>query len=127
MTTILESCQALPTRTFAPGAVLFAEGTKADALCILISGQVEILKGDFQVNTVSDPGAFFGEMSILLNKPHTATVRTLTPCQAYWIEDGGAFLRSNKEVAFDFLKVVAQRLHDVTTYLTDLNRYVRSI
>ena len=127
MATNLDFFQGRPTQTFEPGAVLLAEGMQSGALCILISGEVEILKGGFQVNVVSDPGAFFGEMSILLNTPHTATVRALRQCQAYWIEDGGPFLRSNKDVAFDFMKVIAQRLHDVTTHLTDLNRYVRSI
>lgn len=127
MPTILELCQGLPTQSFAPGAELFAEGKKDGALCVLIGGEVEILKGDFQVNTVSEPGAFFGEMSLLLGMPHMATVRALTPCQVYWIEDGDTFLRSRKDVAYDFLKVQSLRLHGVTTYLTDLNRYVRSI
>jgi len=127
VTTILEICNDLPTKTFEPGAVLFGEGKKDGALCVLISGEVEILKGEFQVNIVSNPGAFFGEMAILLGTPHTATVRALTQCRAHWIEDGDAFLRINKDIAYDFLKVVAQRLHDMTTYLTDLNRYVRSI
>lgn len=127
MSTILELCRGVPTQSFAPGTILFAEGKQSGALCILIDGEVEILKGEFQVNTVSDPGAFFGEMSILLSSPHTATVRTLTNCQVHWIENGDAFLQSNPEVAYDFLKVVAQRLNHVTTYLTDLNRYVRAI
>ncbi len=103
------------------------EGKQSGALCILISGNVEILKGEFQVNTVSTPGAFFGEMSLLLNQPHTATVRALTECKTHWIEDGEIFLRTNKEVAYDFLKVLAERLHGVTTHLADLNRYMRSI
>jgi CRP/FNR family transcriptional regulator, cyclic AMP receptor protein len=127
VSTILELCQGLPTQTFAPGTILLTEGTPAGALCILVGGQVEILKGDFQVNTVSDPGAFFGEMSILLGTAHTATVRTLSECRVHLIEDGDAFLRSNKEVAYDFLKVLAQRLQGVTTYLADLNRYMRSM
>lgn len=77
VTTNLDFFQGRPTQTFEPGAVLLAEGMQSGALCILISGEVEVLKGGFQVNVVSDPGAFFGEMSILLNTPHTATVRAL--------------------------------------------------
>ena len=50
-------------------------------------------------------------MAILLGTPHTATVRALTHCRTYWIEDGDAFLRANKDIAYDFLKVVAQRLY----------------
>lgn len=117
----------MPTESFEPGTVLFAEGKKSGVLCILIEGKVEIVKGDFQVNIVSEPGAVFGEMSILLNIPHTATVRALTHCQVYFIKDGEAFLRSNKDVAYDFLKIVAQRLHGVTSHLADLNHYLHAM
>jgi CRP-like cAMP-binding protein len=127
VSTILELCQGLPVKTFDPGAVLFAEGRQSRALCVLASGEVEILKGEFQVNTVAEPGAVFGEMSILLNTPHTATVRALTACKAYMIEDGDDFLRVNKDASYDLLKTVASRLQGVTNYLTDLNRYLRSI
>ena len=43
------------------------------------------------------------------------------------IEDGDSFLRANKDVAYDLLKIVAGRLQGVTNYLTDLNRYVRAM
>jgi len=112
-------------RMFEPGAILLAEGQKSGLLYVLIDGEVEILKGEFQINVVSDPGAIFGEMSLLLNMPHTATVRALTPCCVHVVDDGDAFLRSNKEIAYDLSKLLAQRLHGVTTYLADLNRYVR--
>ncbi|MBI3795814.1 MAG: cyclic nucleotide-binding domain-containing protein [Deltaproteobacteria bacterium] len=79
MREILSFCQKLPETTFSPGETLLAEGRKDKILYILIEGEVEILKGDFQINTVSEPGAIFGEMSVLLDIPHTATVKTLTP------------------------------------------------
>jgi CRP-like cAMP-binding protein len=127
VSTILDLCRGIPKRTFEPGTILFAEGKKSGELCVLIEGEVEILKGEFQVNTVSDPGAIFGEMSILLNIPHTATVRARTRCHVHFVEDGGAFLRSNNEIAYDCLKILAQRLNGMTAYLADLNRYVRSV
>ena len=109
------------------GTILIAEGSKSRTLCILVDGEVEILKDDFQVNTVSEPGAVFGEMSILLDTPHTATVRARTPCRVHMIENGEAFLRENKDMAYDLLKIVAGRLQGVTTHLTNLNRYVRAM
>ena len=127
MSTILELCRGMPTQIFEPGTILFAEGKKSGMLCILVEGEVEILKGEFEVSVISDPGAVFGEMSILLGTPHTATVRARTPCKAHMVTDGDAFLRSNKEIAYDLLKIIAHRLHAVTTYLADLNRYVRSV
>jgi CRP/FNR family cyclic AMP-dependent transcriptional regulator len=127
VSTILDLCQGLPVRTFEPGTILLSEGRKSGLLYVLIDGEVEILKGDFQLNSVSDAGAIFGEMSILLGTPHTATVRTRTPCRVHVIEDGDGFLQSNKEFAYDLSKLLAQRLHAVTTYLVNLNRYVHSI
>jgi len=45
-------------------------------------------------------GALFGEMSVLLSRPHTATVGTLRPCSLYVFGDATSFLRSNPEVAY---------------------------
>ena len=114
-------------RAIEPGAILFAEGKHDRTLCVLVDGEVEILKDDFQVNTVSEPGAVFGEMSILLGSPHTATVRARTQCRVHVIADGDAFLRENKDMAYDLLKIVAGRLQGVTNHLTNLNRYVRAM
>jgi CRP/FNR family cyclic AMP-dependent transcriptional regulator len=124
---ILKLCRDVRLRTLDPGAILLAEGKHDRTLCVLADGEVEILKDDFQVNTVSEPGAVFGEMSILLDSPHTATVRARTPCRVHLIEDGDAFLRENKDMAYDLLKIVAGRLQGVTTHLTNLNRYVRAM
>jgi CRP-like cAMP-binding protein len=109
-------------RTFAPGAVLLAEGQTSGLLFVLIEGEVEILKGDFQINLVSDPGAIFGEISVLLGIPHMASVRAVTPCSLHVIEGGAAFLQSHQEIAYQLSKLLAQRLHGLTTYLVDLKR-----
>src|SRR5712672_1986278 len=78
MRTILSYCQGLPERICGPGDVLLVEKEKEGILYILIEGEIEVLKGDFQIATTSEPGAIFGEMSVLLDIPHTATVKTLT-------------------------------------------------
>ena len=45
--------------------------------------------------TISDAGAVFGEMSVLLDLPHTATVRARTPVVVRAPEDATAFLRQH--------------------------------
>jgi len=112
--------QTLPIASFEPGETLLPEGASTGRLYVLIEGAVEILKGDYQINIVSDPGAVFGEMAALLGSPHTATVRALKPSKLHVIEGGDTFLRDNKEVAYFIAKLLAQRLHGVTTYLVDL-------
>lgn len=47
----------LPAQSFDPNAILLEEGETSGLLYVLIDGEVEILKGDFQINLVSNPGA----------------------------------------------------------------------
>jgi len=124
---ILNACQGVPARTIEPGAVLFVEGAQDGMLYVLVSGEIEILKGDFQVNIVTEPGAVFGEMSLLLGIPHMATVRARKACQVRVIADGDAFLRANAAISYDLLKLMAGRLHGVTNHLTNLNQYIHAV
>jgi CRP/FNR family transcriptional regulator, cyclic AMP receptor protein len=126
MSAILALCQTLPVTTFEAGASLLVEGEQSGLLYVLVNGEVEIAKGQFQINTVSDPGAIFGEISVLLNIPHMATVRALTPCRAHEIRDGSGFLRSHPEIAYHLSELLARRLHGVSSYLVDLKRQFES-
>jgi CRP/FNR family cyclic AMP-dependent transcriptional regulator len=120
MASILDLCHALPVRAFESGADLLCEGKTSGLLYVLIAGEVEILKGDFQINVVSDPGSIFGELSVLLNMPNSATVRAVTPCTAHMVQDGDLFLQSHQEIAYQLSKLLAQRVYRLTTYLADL-------
>jgi CRP-like cAMP-binding protein len=122
MPSILPLCQGLPLQTFEPGDVLLAEGENSGLLYVLIEGEILILKGEFQINAVSEPGAVFGEISVLLGIPHIATVRAATPCRAYVVEDGKAFLQSHPQISYELSKLLAKRLHGVTSYLVDLKQ-----
>ena len=122
MPSIADLCHDLPVATFEPGDVLLAEGARTGRLYVLLDGAVEVVKGDFQINLVSDRGAIFGDMSALLHAPHMATVRAVTPGSAYFAEGGEAFLKSHPEISFLLAQVLAQRLNGVTTYLMDIKR-----
>ena len=65
-------------RTMRRAPSCFRSGRRPGRLFVLAAGTVEVLRGDTRVALISDAGAVFGEMSILLNTPHTATVRTVT-------------------------------------------------
>jgi CRP-like cAMP-binding protein len=120
---ILQVCQGcLPERTFGAGEVIIAEGTPAGMLFILAEGAVEVLKGDVQVNTVEDPGAVFGEISVLLETTHTATVKTTAPSRFYVVDKPSDFLHATPGVALGVARLLAKRLYAMTTYLADLKR-----
>ncbi len=122
MGSILDKCRDTPLETVPSGTVLLPEGKTSGRLYVLQSGTVEVLRGDTQVAVVEEPGAVFGEMSVLLNRPHTATVRALTPITVYVFDDAERFLRSNPEIAFLIGRLLAGRLNAATTYLVDLKR-----
>ena len=122
MGSILDMCEGTPLQELPPGTVLLPEGKTSGHLYVLASGAVEVLRGDTQVAVIEEPGAVFGEMSVLLNRPHTATVRALTPITVYVFDDAERFLRSNPEIAFFIGRLLASRLNAATTYLVDIKR-----
>src|SRR5262249_5898786 len=67
----------LPLVTYQAGETILEVGSTTGRLLILRSGAVTIEKEGMAIAEVSEPGAIFGELSALLNQPHTADVRTL--------------------------------------------------
>ncbi len=122
MQSLLEVCQGAPRAEFLAGEILLSEGTTSGQLYVLRDGELEVLRGNTQVAIVEEPGALFGEMSVLLQRPHTATVRTLTPCALYVFDDAASFLRSKPDIAFHVARLLAGRLNAATSYLADIKR-----
>ena len=52
------------------------------------SGQAEVYEGDRMVRTLG-PGAYFGEVALLLDVPRTASVVAKTPMRAYRLDRRG--------------------------------------
>jgi CRP/FNR family transcriptional regulator, cyclic AMP receptor protein len=67
----------MPLTTYQAGETVIAAGTKTGRLLILKKGAVTIQKNGTKIAEVTEPGAVFGELSALLNQPHTADVRAL--------------------------------------------------
>jgi CRP-like cAMP-binding protein len=122
MNSALQACEGLPVHSFAPGTTLIREGDPSGRLLVLREGEVIVLKGEVQVASVRTPGAIFGEMSILLDRPTTATVVARTTVQVHVIEEADGFLGASPAIALHTARMLAQRLHDATTYLADLKR-----
>ena len=122
MQSILEICDPAKRKEVPAGTVLLPEGKTSGHIYVLAEGRIEVLRGNTQVAVVSEPGSVFGEMSVLLNTPHTATVRALSPVTVYAYADAAGFMRSDPQIAFVIARLLAQRLNSATTYLVDLKR-----
>jgi CRP/FNR family transcriptional regulator, cyclic AMP receptor protein len=120
MRAILDCCGSAARRQVPAGTLIIQEGGKTGHLFILIEGRLEVIKGDAVVAVLAEPGAVLGEMSVLLDQPHTATVRAASDSLVYEFDDAAAFLREQPEVALLLARLLAQRLNVATTYLADL-------
>ena len=122
MKSVLESCDPIKRRLVAAGTVLLSEGMTSGHLYVLAEGKIEVVRGETQVAIVDEPGSVFGEMSVLLDTPHTATVRALSAATVFAYDDARSFMRSDPEITFVIARLLAQRLNSATTYLVDLKR-----
>src|SRR5205085_9058934 len=102
--------------------ILLRQGETTNRLYVLLSGRVEILRGTTQVAVLSEPGSAIGDMSILLEAPHTATARALTDIDAHVIADGTSFFQEHPEASYVVARMLAHRLNAATTYLADLKQ-----
>jgi len=100
---------ALPVATYGAGETVFAQGTKTGRLLILKSGAVSIMKGDIEFAQVTEPGSVFGELSALLDGPHSADVRTLETSE-FHVADAATLLQD--PVALLYVTVVLARRID---------------
>jgi CRP/FNR family cyclic AMP-dependent transcriptional regulator len=122
MAEILDYCQGREAKSFKPGDVLIREGGQDGKLYVLIDGQVEVLRKDTQVSYIDEPGSIFGEMSVLLDMPYSATVKALSETKAYVIDDAIKFMMSDPAIAIDVASLLARRLYYTTSYLVDLQQ-----
>ena len=102
----------LPLVTYQPGETVIVDGSTTGRLLILKKGNVAVVKEDTEIATVAEPGAVFGELSILLDKPHTADVRALETSQ-FHVADASALLTQNPIAALYVAAVLAHRLDGV--------------
>lgn len=104
------------------GATIIEQGVQSGPLLVLVEGEVEILRDDVRVAKCSIPGAVFGEMSVLLETPTTATVRALSPCILAVIDDPQKFLAATPAACLEIARLLAARVDALNKYLVDVKR-----
>jgi CRP/FNR family transcriptional regulator, cyclic AMP receptor protein len=113
---------ALPLARYDAGQTVFAEGTKTGRLLILKSGAVSIVKRDTEIAKVAEPGAVFGELSALLDQPHTADVRTLKVSE-FHVADAATLLQDPAALLYVTM-VLARRVDGANRGLLELKSQI---
>ena len=115
----------LPLVTYQPGETVIVSGSKTGRLLILKKGAVAIVKENTEIAKVAEPGAVFGELSVLLDQPHTADVRALETSQ-FHIADATAFLTQNPIAVLNVATVLAHRLDVANHALIQIKHQLQS-
>jgi CRP-like cAMP-binding protein len=107
---------------FPAGAVLIAEGGKLNTMFVLRSGELSVSRDGVVVTTIRQPGTIFGEMSVLLDAPHSATVRAVTPVEVFVIPDAVAVLEQRPQLLLQIARLLAKRVSNTTAALVASER-----
>jgi CRP-like cAMP-binding protein len=122
---IQKSLAALPLVTYQAGETVLADGSKTGRLLILKKGAVAIVKEDTEIARVSEPGAVFGELSVLLDQPHTAEVCALERSQFHVADAAGLLARDPMAVLY-LATVLARRLEGANHALIQLKSQLQA-
>jgi CRP-like cAMP-binding protein len=100
------------------------QGDTGTGFYILEKGAVEVYKDGIMLNVLMYPGTIFGEMSDILGKPRTCSVkaRTATTLKKYDSRDMEEIIRDQPEIAIKIFKTLASRLERTTQKLADVSR-----
>ena len=105
-------------RIYSPGEIIIEEGKRDRALYMLKSGELGVLKGERLVAKIAKQGALFGEMSVILDQPRSATVKALASSVVEVYSVGiNALARDNTRVVELLLRTLAKRLAETTARL----------
>jgi len=112
-------------REFPVGTVVFREGDVGNEMYVIQSGKVDITKRSREVEKVLvtlGPGAFFGEMAIINNKPRSASAIVVEDARLLVIgpKTFDAMIRGNSEIAVRMIKILAQRLQAADEQIENL-------
>jgi len=89
------------------GTAVFKEGERPQGLMVLLEGTVEVIKeGGGETLATIDAPTVLGEISLLMEGPHTASVRAKTACE-FSLLTSTQFHRLLREESLAAYKVIA--------------------
>jgi CRP/FNR family cyclic AMP-dependent transcriptional regulator len=108
---------ALPVATYQVGEPVLAAGTTSGRLLVLKTGAVEVVKDGLQIAEVSEPGAVFGELSMLLDQPHAAE---------FHVADAASLLTEDPATLLYVTVLLARRLDATNRALIEVKRQIQA-
>ena len=107
---------AVIKRRFKRGDRIVEQGLKSNALYIILSGRARVLASDTRGREVIlatlQPGDYIGEMSLIDNEPHSATVRAEVQTDVLMLgrSEFARCMPESSSMAYAVMRVLVQRL-----------------
>jgi signal transduction histidine kinase len=107
----------LTTERFKKGKRIIQEGVMGDSLYIIITGEVDVVKGkggkSEKVATL-EPFDFFGEMSLLENKPRSASIIAKSSATLLRLSknDFEELVSAHPKISFEIMKTLSARIRE---------------
>jgi CRP/FNR family transcriptional regulator, cyclic AMP receptor protein len=117
---------AVAKRRFKRGEIIVEQGEKSNTLFIILTGRVRVVTSDKRGREVIlatlQPGDYIGEMSLIDNEPHSATVRAevQTDMLALGRAEFARCLPENSSMAYAIMKGLVQRLRQADRKIESL-------
>jgi rubredoxin/signal-transduction protein with cAMP-binding, CBS, and nucleotidyltransferase domain len=106
-----------PIKVYQKSDIIFKENSKGEEMYILRSGRVRLVledeKGEAEVNTVEQPGEFFGEMALIDTSPRAATAiadENNTQLEVLDRENFLKMIREHPEFALNIMHELSNRV-----------------
>ena len=118
--------EAVIKRRFKRGEMIVEQGKKSNALFIILTGRARVLTADARGREVilanMAPGDYIGEMSLIDNEPHSASVRTEVQTDVLMLGrvEFARCLPENTSMAYAVMKGLVQRLRSADRKIESL-------
>ena len=113
-------------RRFRRGELVVEQGRKSNALFILLNGRARVLTSDARgrevILAVLESGDYVGEMSLIDNEPHSATVRAEVQTDMLVLQrtDFARCLPENSTLSYAILRGLVRRLRNADRQIESL-------
>lgn len=113
-------------RRYRRGEIIVEQGRKSDALFILLSGRARVITSDTRgrevILAVLEAGDYLGEMSLIDNEPHSATVRAEVQTDVLVLgrNEFATCLPDNSSLSYAILRGLVARLRNADRQIESL-------
>ena len=117
---------AVIKRRYKRGEAIVEQGKQSNALAIILTGRARVVTTDARgrevILAILHPGDYMGEMSLIDNEPHSATVRTegQTDVLVVGRPEFARCLPENSSMAYAVMKGLVQRLRQADRKIESL-------